>query len=106
MITYQEAQQQIDKIEAEMKALGWWRSEPPPPEAYNFQQAFAMDTMTFSSWLQFIFIPKVREIIAKGGVFPRSSQVAAQAVREFDGVNEADTLIGLLSDFDAMIDRG
>ena len=83
-----------------------WQSEPLPAEAYDFKAAFAMDTMPFAHWLQFIFIPRVRELIATAGTFPRSSQVGAQAVREFDGVHEASGLVSLLSDFDYFIERG
>jgi len=89
-----------------MKRLGMWRSEPLPPEAYDFQEAFAMDKMTFTSWLQFVFIPRVRQIIATNGRFPSQSQVGAQAVREFDGNDDADPLITMLSNFDALIESG
>ena len=92
----------IDRVEGELKRIGYWRDEPLPPEMYQFTQAFAMDTMPFSSWLQFILVPRVRSIIEVGGDFPATSMVAAQAVREFDGVAEADGLINALSDFDAL----
>ena len=92
----------IDRVEAELKRMGWWRNEPLPPEMYQFTQAFAMDTMPFSCWLQFILIPRVRGIIEARGEFPSTSMVAGQAVREFDGVPEADNLLSALSDFDAL----
>jgi uncharacterized protein YqcC (DUF446 family) len=100
--SYDEVQQRIEEIEVEMKRIGYWREGPLPPEAYNFTQAFAMDTMPFASWLQFIFIPRVRSIIAERGQFPARSMVGAQAVREFDGDPNGDRLVGLLSEFDAM----
>lgn len=106
MPDYDVVEGKINAIEGEMKKLGWWREEPLPEEMYNFQRAFAMDTMPFQFWLQFVFIPKVHEVIAARGNFPRESHVAAQAVREFDGVNEASDLITLLSDFDRYIVRG
>ena len=92
----------IDAIEAEIKSIGYWQDDPLRPEQYNFQQAFGLDTMAFSQWLQFIFIPRVNSIIIEHERFPKSSSVGAQAVREFDGVTEADHLISLLSEFDAM----
>ena len=59
-----------------------------------------MEPMTFSQWLQFIFILSVMDSAASGK-FPSTSQVAVQAMREFDGVPEASHLITLLSGFDA-----
>ena len=92
----------LAEIESEMKRIGLWQSEPLRPEQYEFRQAFAMDTMAFSQWLQFIFIPRVRQIIAAGGQFPSKSRVGAQAVREFDTLPDAEKLLDRLSEFDAL----
>jgi uncharacterized protein YqcC (DUF446 family) len=100
---YQLAEKKIEGIEGELRSLGWWRAEPLPPDMMDFRAGFAMDTMPFTYWLQFVFIPNVRAIIAKQGNFPTASHVAAQAVREFDGIDEAENLIALLAEFDAFI---
>lgn len=92
-----------DRIEAEMQRIGLWQNQPLRPEQMDFKQAFAMDTMTFSQWLQFIFLPRVREAV-EANDFPGSSSVGAQAVREFDGFTEADQLVTLLSEFDALFE--
>jgi uncharacterized protein YqcC (DUF446 family) len=92
----------IDAIEAELKRIGCWSDVPLPPDAYDFRQAFAMDTMAFSQWLQFVLVPRVREIVAARGAFPSVSHVGAHAVREFDGNHDADRLVSLLSEFDAL----
>ena len=92
---------QIASIEAEMRRIGFWQAAPLKPEQYQFSEAFAMDTMAFSQWLQFIFIPRVKDSAASGK-FPSKSEVAAQAVREFDGQQEASQLESLLSEFDAL----
>jgi uncharacterized protein YqcC (DUF446 family) len=90
-------------IEAEMRRIGLWQSEPLKPEQLQFTQAFAMDTMAFSQWLQFVFLPRAREA-AEANRLPRSSSVAAQAVREFDGYADAGPLLSLLADFDSLFD--
>ena len=89
-------------VEAEMKRIGFWQTEPLPPEKYDFQRGFALDTMAFTQWLQFIFIPRVKEIIASEGEFPEKSHVSAQALRELDGEVDAGRLLELLGEFDAM----
>ncbi len=96
------AAEAADAIEEEMRRIGMWQNEPLADDAYGFRMAFAMDTMAFGQWLQFILLPRVREIIREGGAFPASSSVAAQAAREFDGVPEASRLIELLVAFDAL----
>ncbi len=102
MPDYTTVESKLNDIEAEMKRIGYWREEPLPPEMYNFTQAFAMDTMPYSYWLQFIFVPRVRSIIAERGQFPSRSMVGAQAIREFDGVDEAADLVTMLCEFDAL----
>ncbi|MFN8373775.1 MAG: YqcC family protein [Anaerolineae bacterium] len=92
----------LDSIEAELKRIGYWQDTPLQPEQYDFRAAFAMDTMAYNQWLQFVFIPRVRSIIAAQGQFPASSSVGTQAVREFDGNHEAARLVILLSEFDAL----
>jgi len=94
----------LDEIEAEMKGAQLWQDAPLRPEQLEFKEAFAMDTMAFTQWLQFIFIPRVREAI-ESNQFPKGSQVGAQAVREFDTVPEASRLATLLSEFDALFRR-
>ncbi len=95
--------QYADRIEAEMRRIGFWQSAPLRPEQLNFKQAFAMDTMTYAQWLQFIFLPRVREAAASNE-FPSGSSVGAQAAREFDGDPDAGGLVSLLSEFDTLFD--
>jgi uncharacterized protein YqcC (DUF446 family) len=92
-----------DLIEAEMKRIRYWQETPLRPEQMQFTKAFAVDTMTFTQWLQFIFLTRVREAAAANQP-PSGSSVSAQAVREFDGDPDADNLITLLSEFDALFD--
>ncbi len=93
----------IGLIEAELKRVGYWQDRPLRPEQLQFSKASAMDTMTFTQWLQFIFLPRVREAAA-ANQFPSGSSVGAHAVREFDGDPQAGKLVALLSEFDALFD--
>lgn len=95
----------IDKIEDEMKRIGYWSAEPPPDSAYQAQQAFAMDRMTFAQWLQFILIPRVHTLLDEKGAFPAQSMVGTQAIREFDGDEGASKLVQLLNEFDLLFNE-
>jgi uncharacterized protein YqcC (DUF446 family) len=92
-----------DLIEAEMRRIGYWQNQPLRPEQMQFKQAFAMDTMAFTQWLQFVFLPRVREAAA-ANQFPASSSVGTQAIREFDCDPNAGDLTTLLAEFDALFD--
>ncbi|WP_224242398.1 YqcC family protein [Hyalangium gracile] len=102
---YTRAAEKIAAIEAEMKAIGVWSPQPLPESAYRFQRAFAADTMSFTQWLQFVLIPRVRSIIERGEDFPQGSRIAPQAVREFEGYHRAARLTALLGEFDALFEK-
>jgi uncharacterized protein YqcC (DUF446 family) len=96
-----DVQRALDAIIAEMKAVGMWSARPLPQEALGFREAFAADTMSFAEWLQYVFVPRVQELVSRGGPFPATSEVAVRAVREFDGQGFAD-LEARLREFDAL----
>jgi uncharacterized protein YqcC (DUF446 family) len=98
----------IDEIEAEMRRMGMWQNEPLTPEQLDFKKPFGMDLLTLEQWLQFIFIPRVKEIIATQGKFPSGSQVADHAFREWvmwGSRQDVDPLIKLLREFDALFGK-
>lgn len=62
----------LDEIEEELRSLGLWQDESsrPAPEAFSSTIPFCLDTMQFHEWLQFIFIPKMKDVLEKEGVLP------------------------------------
>lgn len=82
--SYEKVAATIDQIEAEMKRIGMWQNESLAPKKIIVTEAFGGNHMAISQWLQFIFIPNVRKIIADKGEFPQRSQVAARAYREWE----------------------
>jgi uncharacterized protein YqcC (DUF446 family) len=105
MKSYEKAAEYADRIAAELKQIGVWESEPPPPAAFQSRKAFFGDTMSFYQWLQFVLLARVRDIVAQRGAFPKSSSVGAYAVRELDGQDQAAGLVSLLCEFDEFIER-
>ena len=105
---YAAVEAKINEIEAEMKKVGMWQKEPLPPEQLDVRAAFGQDKLAFEEWLQFIFIPRVREIIATKGDWPHGSQVSDQAWREWKqwgSEDQYDHLLDLLRQFDALFRR-
>ena len=100
---YQLAAEYADRIERELRSIGRWSDQRPPDSAFQSQRAFFGDTMSFFQWLQFVLLERIRGIVEQRGAFPRSSQVAAYAVREWDGCDEAADLIATLGEFDDFI---
>ncbi|MBW2942115.1 YqcC family protein [Zhongshania aquimaris] len=83
MSKYHEVAAVLMDIEAELRQIGHWDAEPPPPEALRSEQPFAIDTLNFAQWLQFVFIPRMRFLIEQRQELPRASGIAPMAEEYF-----------------------
>lgn len=93
-----------DEIEAELKKLRWWMSDPPSEETVVAGGAFGMNAVAFPTWLQVVFVKRLRQAAAGEFEIPSSSSVSTFAIREFDGYGEdVDRLINLLHEVDRIV---
>lgn len=92
----------LDAIEAELRRLGLWSLEPPSAEALASQTPFAADTMPLQMWLQWIFLPRMRETIRMGRRPPAACNIHPYAAHCFVGHGlAARPLVAAIRDFDA-----
>ncbi|WP_189416688.1 YqcC family protein [Cellvibrio zantedeschiae] len=87
-------------IEKELRELRLWEFESPPEEALASTQPFAIDTLNFPQWLQFIFIPRLYFMVEQGLPLPRVSGVKPMA-EEYFGVLSLNSA-ALIMHLDAM----
>lgn len=69
----------LEAIEVELRRQDVWLPMPPSVEAMASTTPFCMDTMAFSQWLQWIFVPRVQAIIDSGGCLPKGSNIKSYA---------------------------
>ena len=50
-------------IEAELRQLNLWEAQTPSAEALASTEPFCVDTLNFTQWLQFIFIPRMYALV-------------------------------------------
>lgn len=77
----------LDALQAELERVDQWEPAPPPPEALASPLPFAVDTLRFSQWLQWIFIPRTRALLDAHGRLPLKSAIlpmAEEALAETD----------------------
>lgn len=93
-------------IEYELHALGLWQAEPIAPAALRSQLPFAVDTMNFAQWLQFIFLPRMNWLIAQQQALPLNSALAPMAEQYFAELPlPGAALIGYLHRLDGLLTR-
>ncbi|WP_041522556.1 YqcC family protein [Gilvimarinus agarilyticus] len=70
-------------LEAALRELHLWHSESPTPEALASVAPFAVDTLTFTQWLQFMFLPRMHTLVVERGTLPANSAIAPMAEEYF-----------------------
>lgn len=94
----------LDHIEREMKHLELWEQEPPPDRAFRSPNPFCFDTMTPPQWLQWVFIPRMRETLSMGVPLAAPCRVAPAVEVYFEDVGgDSGQLVVLLEEFDALM---
>ncbi|MBI2381144.1 MAG: YqcC family protein [Gammaproteobacteria bacterium] len=76
----------LDTLEVELRRSELWEDTPPSAEALASVQPFAVDTLDFSQWLQFIFLARLRMMAELGGELPQSCSVLPMAEEAFKGM--------------------
>lgn len=94
----------LSKLELALTALNLWQQQRPNKEALNSRQPFCLDTLTFSQWLQFVFIEKIQEMIASNMPLPTQVLISPMAEEAFKGMgDEAADIINTLADIDQLL---
>jgi uncharacterized protein YqcC (DUF446 family) len=100
---HKQAEVVANKIEAELKVLARWDKVPLSKEKYKDMGTFGSNTMSFVQWLQFVLLPRIREIVKEESDFPAGSMLTAYAIREFQGDPDSGQLILLLYELDQLV---
>ena len=82
---YQQVQQLLQQLELEMKTVGLWQETPPDPHKLLSTQPFAVDTLAFHQWLQFIMIPRMQALIVAQRALPTEMAVSPMAMQVYKG---------------------
>jgi uncharacterized protein YqcC (DUF446 family) len=94
----------LRRMELEMQRLALWEATPPPPRALASPMPFCYDTLRFEQWLQWVFLPRMRQIVEQGAPLPPRSDIAPMAELAFEGrQQETVRLVALLREFDHLI---
>lgn len=71
------------ELERELRALDLWDNQRPSRDALASTQPFAVDTLEFYQWLQFIFVPRLFRLVEYRAPMPASCRVAPMAEEFF-----------------------
>lgn len=92
-------------MECELRRGGFWQQESPSADALASVEPFAVDTLDFHQWLQFIFLPRMRLLIDTRGALPTQSDITAMAEVAWAKEIHTHAVITVLRQFDETINN-
>lgn len=107
--SYSELSQLIEKIEIEMRAIGIWGDELPSAEALASTMPFCYDTLEFGEWLQWIFLPRIKQLIDQEMPLPDKCDIAPLAevwINERELAQKGVDLMLIIREFDQAVSSG
>lgn len=97
----------LTRLEDELRRMGLWAQQPPPPTALQSSAPFCCDRMGLECWLQWVFLPRMRALLERGGRLPDRCGIAPMAELYFGEQDlQADELITVLRELDRVIEAG
>ena len=93
-----------ESIEHELKRLDIWDDEKPSPAALRSPEPFCYDTLGFAEWMQWVFLPRMHEVLAREREMPDRSNIHAYAEEVLRNTeHDADQLLFLIKTFDEVV---
>ncbi|SFM79039.1 YqcC family protein [Halopseudomonas yangmingensis] len=62
----------LDELEQALRDEGLWGATPPVAERLASLAPFCVDTLGFEEWLQWVFLPRMREIARRRQQLPQA----------------------------------
>jgi uncharacterized protein YqcC (DUF446 family) len=94
----------LTELATALQAAGQWQMLPPPAAALASTLPFCCDTLRFTEWLQWLFIPRTRAVLDAGESLPSVSGIAPMAEEALDGCDWGTArIVSLLARFDRLI---
>jgi uncharacterized protein YqcC (DUF446 family) len=76
-------------IEAHLRQMNLWEDQHPSAEALASSQPFHVDTLSFTQWLQFVFLPTLHGLIETEQILPAECGISPMAEEYFSGLGLA-----------------
>ena len=106
MNTLEHMHELLAALELALLEAGWWGEESPDEAALATTEPFCVDTLRFSEWLQWVYIPKMRDYIASQGALPERSGLLAIAEEAWRGSAEnTDGLLLVMRALDGLVNQ-
>lgn len=84
-----QVRQQLNEIQVVLRLFQCWETVPPEQVKLASQQPFAIDTLSPTQWLQWIFLPRMNALLDADTELPLPQRIAISPYLEESLKNEA-----------------
>lgn len=92
------------EIEAELRRKQLWEDETPSLKALNSTTPFCADTLYYHQWLQWLLIPRMKEILEQSLPLPQQCDIHTYVEQQCQ--SECARLLKLIRAFDELVVSG
>ena len=100
---YVKTTEKLRQLENELKIHGLWSKESNSQETMANTSPFSYDVMSFENWVQFIFIPKMNELITSQMELPSNIAIAPMAYHVWNTQPNLNVLIIIFIELDRLL---
>lgn len=103
---YQQLVSLLLQLEQEMTSVGQWSSERPSAAALQSTQPFCIDTLSFSQWLQFVFIQRLLALVEQELPLPRlpvGQGISPMAEEFYKNQPDCQSVVGIIKQLDILL---
>jgi uncharacterized protein YqcC (DUF446 family) len=106
MSLFVEAASLLIDIEAELRRMDLWEPEVPSAAALASTEPFCVDTLSFTQWLQFVFLPRMYALLEVERLPPGRCEIQPLAEQYFaEGQLHAAGLIQAIGRLDELLNN-
>lgn len=80
---WHEMGQALNELEQELRASGIWAVQRPEARRLQSVAPFCIDTLSFVEWLQWVFLPRMDELVVKRGLLPGAAHLSPMGEQAF-----------------------
>ncbi|WP_101775144.1 YqcC family protein [Pasteurella oralis] len=102
---HQQTQIYLQQLQAVMQELALWQATPPEESAFLSEQPFALDTMSPTEWLQWIFIPRMHALIERGEMLPSKISITPYLEEVLKDMAGLDKLLRPISEIETLLQK-
>ncbi|WP_407331199.1 YqcC family protein [Enterovibrio sp. 27052020O] len=102
MSKHQDVEVLLAQLQQELERNGHWQEGSPSIEALASTEPFAIDTLTCTEWLQWVFIPKMQFLIVHMHPLPVSFSISPYVEEALKGAQGHEAITRVSINIDAL----